>query len=224
MRVLVPALLLASVLLAGCASSPSPVQDAEAAHAGAVCPAGSFVNGFLATGSPNCAPPAQTAAACAKGEVMTGVEAAGAPRCWNVLDVIEEAEGMRPKPATPATPTSPPPAKTMSLSSDGALSSSGGKTYTIASTTSGMRWSDIIVTVNGAAINQTHAATNGVSACPASPEAATVFLVCVGSAIKRSTDAISAGDSLRLTGLSSGQGLRILDAKANSVILTLTVG
>jgi flagellin-like protein len=116
------------------------------------------------------------------------------------------------------------PAKTMSLSSDGTLSSSGGKTYTIASATSGMRWSDLSVTVNGAAVNQTHATTNGVSACPTSPEAATVFLVCSGASTKLSTGIVSAGDSFRLTGLSSGQTLRILDAQANSVILTLTVG
>jgi flagellin-like protein len=115
------------------------------------------------------------------------------------------------------------PAKTMSLTGDGALSGTS-KTYTVASATSGMRWSDISVTVNGAAINQTAATTNGVSACPTAPEAGTRFLVCSGASTKLSTGIISAGDSFRLTGLSSGQTLRILDAQANSVILTLTIG
>src|SRR4051812_13673222 len=44
------------------------------------------------------------------------------------------------------------PAKSLALSSAGALSTgspTGNKTYTVASATSGMKWSDLTVTVNG---------------------------------------------------------------------------
>lgn len=114
------------------------------------------------------------------------------------------------------------PAKTISLASDSALSG-GFKSYTITAATSGMKWSDVSISVNGVARNQTHAA--GVSSsCPATAHADTVFLVCSGGLTKQSTGVVAAGDTLRLSGLASGDTLRVLDSQANSVIYTLNIG
>lgn len=108
------------------------------------------------------------------------------------------------------------PAKTMSLSSAGALSGTNNKTYAVASATSGMKWTDVTFTLDGATLAYDTALTTGEYCV------ATTGTACDASA---PTSVIQAGQQLTIfnTGL-SGKTLRILDSQANSVILTLVVG
>jgi archaeal type IV pilus assembly protein PilA len=108
------------------------------------------------------------------------------------------------------------PAKTISLSSNGALTADN-KTYAVASATSGMKWSDISFTMNGASMSYLQAHDTGSTYCIATSGSS-----CAASA---PTSVIAAGQLLTVhtTGL-SGQTLRVLDSQANSVILTLVVG
>jgi flagellin-like protein len=111
------------------------------------------------------------------------------------------------------------PQKSISLTSAGALSG-GFKTYAIASGTSGMKYSDITVTLNGATF-----ALDATAVC-ANPQlipTASQYLACTGTTRHVAADVISAGDVISLRA-ASGDTLRILDAQANAVILTLTVG
>jgi flagellin-like protein len=111
-------------------------------------------------------------------------------------------------------------AKTMSLTSAGALSNTW-KNYTVASATNGMKWSDVTITINGA----TYAYDTTPASCSVPTLAASKYAVCHGgSALATSANVVTAGDTLMLSGLSSGQTLRILDAQANSVIASLTIG
>lgn len=114
-------------------------------------------------------------------------------------------------------------AETVALLSEGRLDNTH-KNFTIASASPGMRWSDLTFTIDGTALNQTFAATDGATACPSGPEANTRWLACAGASTEAASATVSAGDTLKFRGFSSGQTLRILDANANSVILTLTVG
>lgn len=130
------------------------------------------------------------------------------------------------------------PAKTMSLTSNGAItmgdyadadvaSDDAMKRYTVTAAVSGMKYSDITVTVNGATLA---AITDGD--CTPNADTATAsadrWFVCAGATNKDpATAVISAGDTFTIivdeTTL-SGQTLRVLDTQANSVILTLTIG
>lgn len=109
------------------------------------------------------------------------------------------------------------PAKALSLQSAGTLSS-GDKTYTVASGTSGMRYGDLTMTVEGA----TYALAHGAS-CGADIGNATYY-ACRGATQLHAQDVVQAGDVVRLGTVSSGQTLRVLDSQANSVIITLTIG
>ena len=85
-RTLLACALLASLALAGCASAPGPVGDAEAAHAGAACEVGRVVTGFSAEGAPRCAPPDLGATplasfACPQGRFVSGFDGDGRPLC-----------------------------------------------------------------------------------------------------------------------------------------------
>lgn len=113
------------------------------------------------------------------------------------------------------------PAKTISLSSSSALSS-GAKSYAVASATSGMKWSDVTVTVDG--VSRAIDTTGDCTSSPPNPSGSTVYLACGGTTRQATTDVIDAGDMLYFEGLSAGQTLRILDAQANSVIYTLSIG
>lgn len=217
MRALAAALLLAaSALLAGCATPSAPVGDAEAAHAGAACPAGAFVDGFLATGAPNCSAPPEPAfpaTACAAGEVVTGIEADGAPVCTDLMEVAQASMKNQPPPSQPSTP-----AKSLSVTSSGALASNT-KAYTISSASPGMKWSDLRFTLDG-----TPLVYDGTDPANADNE----FYVMDGQAIVPGealpSTTLDAGDGLVLYHSAlAGKTLRILDAQANSVILTLTV-
>jgi flagellin-like protein len=120
------------------------------------------------------------------------------------------------------------PAKSISLTSAGALSQDASnnywKNYTVASATSGMKWTDVSITLNGATLS-----------CSTTPGTATQFGVSQNNAAYACSSTsgpaavIGAGDRLVLFGATaggtlSGQTLRVLDANANSVILTISVG
>lgn len=203
-------------LLAGCATTPSPVGDAEAAHSGAACPSGAFVNGFLSTGSPNCAaPPAPSFAAvkCDAGEVVTGIGSDGKPVCEDVMTVAQASMESQPPP--------PPsrPAKSLAMTSNGAISGNT-KSYTIASASPGIKWSDLTLALDGVPL-----AYDGDAPADADNE----YYVSDGphaapGRVAPSTS-IDAGDRLTLHhGSLSGKTLRVIDAEANAVILTLVVG
>lgn len=111
------------------------------------------------------------------------------------------------------------PAKTISLTSAAALAN-GFKQYSVASATSGMKYSDLTVTLNGATF-----AMDSTVAC-ASPQTiptANQYLACQGLTRATGTSVIGAGDAISLRA-ASGDTLRFLDSQANSVILTIVVG
>ena len=111
------------------------------------------------------------------------------------------------------------PAKSLSLTSAGALSN-GWKNYTVASGTSGMKFSDLSLTVNGVARTQDLTFTSCNTLASNS-----VYGACQGgSAVQSAATVVTAGTQISLKGLSSGDTLRILDSQANSVMLTLTIG
>ncbi|GEM_PF-1527824 len=115
------------------------------------------------------------------------------------------------------------PQKSIALTSAAALSG-GKKTYTIASSTSTIKYSDIRVTVNGVQQDLTQTSPGTAGACSTTPAAATLFVACAQNAEALNATIIHAGDTLTLGGVSSGQTLRILDSQANAVMLTLTIG
>jgi archaeal type IV pilus assembly protein PilA len=114
------------------------------------------------------------------------------------------------------------PQKSMALTSAGTLSGSN-KTYTVASATSGMKWSDITVTVNGATQTQYVVASTACGAIPAAQPANTYAACSGGNFVSSTGSVVNAGDTITVEGASGGT-LRILDAQANAVILTLTIG
>lgn len=109
------------------------------------------------------------------------------------------------------------PAKTLSLASASAITN-GDKIYTVASGTTGLKWSDLNFTLDGGWRPQAQGAT-----CSSDIANATYY-ACRGSTQLTADDVVQAGDLVRLGGASSGQTLRVLDSQANSVILTLAVG
>lgn len=208
------ALLAASALLAGCAASPSPVGDAEAAHSGVVCPPGTAVQGFTAAGAPNCGGPSFAGFSCPEGEVVVGFDAAGSPACESLMKVAEAVYAKE-------APSSPPstPAKSIALSSSGAIASNT-KSYNVAAATQGLKWSDLKLTLDGVEL-----AYDGDAPADANNE----FYVRDGSTAVTGTTipstTVDAGDGITIHHASlSGKTLRIIDAKANSVVLTLTIG
>src|SRR5581483_7535989 len=108
--------------------------------------------------------------------------------------------------------------KSIALSSAGALSgagagsTTGNKTYTVASSTSGMKWSDITVTVNG--VTQSLDVGNATTCASAVPlgVAGASYAACTGGNYVTSTaSVIHAGDTITVSA-NSGNTLRILDA------------
>lgn len=106
------------------------------------------------------------------------------------------------------------PQKSISLASTGALSD-GVKRWTVASATPGMTWGDIAFSVNGV-----HRPLGDDASCRGSFE----VVACSGQQPRASGDVVRAGDLVSIGALSSGDTLRVLDAAANTVMLTLTVG
>jgi len=123
-------------------------------------------------------------------------------------------------------------AKSVSLTSAAAISNDGHwKNYTIASATSGLKYSDFSMTLNGAALTATAASTN--CADPVLSGASGVFTACRGTTALTLTGAsasvVQAGDLITVYSGSggasmSGASLRLLDSQANSVMATLTIG
>ncbi len=114
------------------------------------------------------------------------------------------------------------PAKTMSITSDGAIAESVFKNYTVASATSGMKWSDVTLSLNGAPLSYDHTATNTTDTFCVATSGTTCAL---NAAWAPTTTIITAGQMITIKDAAlSGQTLRILDANANSVMLTLTIG
>ena len=114
------------------------------------------------------------------------------------------------------------PAKTISLASDGALSN-GWKNFTVASATSGMKWSDIKLTIDGVEYALDTGGDCGTN--PKTITAGNYYLACGGAVEQTATLTVDAGDQLSFSsGVAAGKTLRVLDAQANSVIYTLSLG
>jgi len=112
------------------------------------------------------------------------------------------------------------PAKSMSFSSAGAIATNATsvKEYTVASATTGLKWSDITFTLDGSTLTyQNQTVDNSATDTYCVIQSGTW---CASSA----PTLVTAGQTLRLLDTSlSGQSLKVLDSSANSVILTLTV-
>ena len=110
--------------------------------------------------------------------------------------------------------------KSIALTSDGPIPTTGTfageKTYTIASSTSGMKWEDLKITLDGTTL----ALDVAPNTCAAA-SGANAYQAC-GPTLELGTATVDAGDYIRFTA-TSGQTLRVLDANANAVIYTVTV-
>jgi flagellin-like protein len=113
--------------------------------------------------------------------------------------------------------------KSMSLVSAGSISNNN-KNYTVASATPGMKWTDLTFTMDGSTYayhgDMLTVVYSGNTMCVMDASAA----CAAGSTLPSTT--VDAGDTVSIittTGL-SGHTLRVLDANANAVVLTLTVG
>lgn len=105
------------------------------------------------------------------------------------------------------------PAASMSLTSAGAMTD-GVKHYTVASASTGLRYADVLFTVNGATLRF-------ASSCePMEGHVA----VCSAATPVAEGDVVSAGHTLGFAGVAPGDTLRLLDARANSVMFSLTMG
>ena len=218
MRVLVAAMVF-TTFLAGCATQPSPIGDADAAHAGKSCPPGQWVQAFDAQGAPVCATaPSPVAKSCAKGEVVTGIRSDGSPVCESIYRVASAAE--------PETTHASQAAKTLSLTSAGAMDASTtpgkyDKSYAVAAASSGIRYAELAITVNGVAFP-----LHSEGACGSAKLADSEWTVCSNGKSSAAGEPVLAGDviTFRFASQPAGSTLRIIDANANSVILTLTLG
>lgn len=126
-------------------------------------------------------------------------------------------------------------AKTISLSSHGAISTARDgagdanstdqlKNYTVTSATSGMKWSDVTITLDGATLNCDDAWDG--TADKFRIASGGLYLSCDDSATGPSS-VVSAGQGIEIYdygGGLSGKTLRVLDSQANSVMYTLTIG
>lgn len=117
------------------------------------------------------------------------------------------------------------PAKTIALTSDGSIDTTTYSTdflkkFTASAGTPGMKYSDIKVSLDGVEL------TFDATACGTDIGTNGHWGACAGTTPRAATDLISAGDQFRIRTdtTPSGQTLRVLDAEANSVIYTITVG
>lgn len=106
--------------------------------------------------------------------------------------------------------------KSIALSSNGPISSNI-KTYAIASATSGMKWSDLDFTLDGTALTLDADCT---------PDADNEYSACAATTLEADSATVDAGDFFKLyhSGGLSGKTLRVLDANANSVLVTQVIG
>jgi flagellin-like protein len=111
------------------------------------------------------------------------------------------------------------PAKSMALTSGGALAS-GVKEYVVASASPGLKWGDLTFTLNGAP--QDIDSTDANCAAGGDPGADEYTPCTDTSSAEATSDLVSAGDGIHFH-TAAGQTLRVLDSASNSIILTLTV-
>jgi flagellin-like protein len=104
------------------------------------------------------------------------------------------------------------PARAITLSSDGPIAG-GVKTYSVSAASPSLRYNDVTFTLNGVtlALDVDCAATG------------TDVAACRGVTVLTGTSLIVAGDSLSFVA-AAGDTLRIVDAQANSVLATITIG
>lgn len=116
--------------------------------------------------------------------------------------------------------------KDVALTSDGALSTSGGnnaqKTYTLVAATPGQRWSDIKLQLDGATMTYASALLSN-----AAPDANGYCVLTNAGACEASAAAagtLDAGDRLVLEDATlDGSTLFVVDSASNSVVYALTV-
>jgi flagellin-like protein len=140
------------------------------------------------------------------------------------------------------------PAKSLALSSGGALATSTNldtdaspdnddsyKLYVVSAASPGLKYSDLTFTLNGATATRssgdcdsaelTDLVTDGAAA-PSYIACAAAF-TGTNTAARGASDLVQAGDHIYImiegTASMSGQTLRVLDSSANSIVLTLTV-
>lgn len=127
------------------------------------------------------------------------------------------------------------PQKSISLTSGGAQQSNSTavwKNYTAASASSGMKWSDVSISLNGGALSckATENATAGGGG--ANTQTFRIWsggsVSACGSSSSPPPNVINAGDVIEIfndgTTSMAGKTLRLVDSQANAVMLTLTVG
>lgn len=134
------------------------------------------------------------------------------------------------------------PAKTMSLTSAGTLTTSltldldagdSQKPYSVASAAPGMRYGDITVSVDGVtATMSTGNCDTTYTDLASNADGVPAWIACSGAfsstaTARTTTSTVSAGDYFYVFGDDTSiasKTLRVLDTQANSVILTLTIG
>lgn len=105
--------------------------------------------------------------------------------------------------------------KVLALSSDGPVEQNV-KTYTISAVMPGIRYGDLNFTLDGQHLDM----VDGLG-CPSSVAPGT-YVVCEGGRALRDRDTVTAGDTVTLYA-DRDQTLRVVDAHAGFVVLTLTV-
>lgn len=109
--------------------------------------------------------------------------------------------------------------KTIGLISSAPLSGNT-KLYSVSSAAAGMKWSDVRFTLNGRTLAYDSTLTGTAKYC-----VATTGSSCVATASWNPASAVQAGQTITLADTSlNGETLRVVDAEANAVILTLVVG
>ena len=110
-------------------------------------------------------------------------------------------------------------AKSVSMTSAGPVASNT-KSYVIAAAVSGMKWSDVALTLNGAPMTYDSALGSAATYC-----VATAGSACVATGSWTPSTLVMAGQTIQVhdTAL-TGKTLRVLDSAANAVMMTLVVG
>ena len=100
------------------------------------------------------------------------------------------------------------------LVSDG-LAKEGLKSYTVAAVMPGIRYADLGLTLDGHVLEMARG-----KGCP--DPAPGQYVVCVGRETLAPRDAVTAGDTVRVSA-EAGQTLRVADHASGSVVLVMTV-
>lgn len=111
-----------------------------------------------------------------------------------------------------------PPASAVTITNGGPLAG-GVKPYSIVAASSGLRWSDLRITLDGSTLVQD--ATS--AGCPDVLAAGKRVIACEGTTTEGANDLVNAGDLVKVTGAVNGNVLRVIDTRANVILLTLVV-